>query len=148
MHRFLTDANFCNLMRRHIYETIDLLLQKGEFFSVLTHINSVNFDPQLPEEISRRFKPVTLFDIAEYTFESATIDDKNFYFEAGFGAENIGSFVTVPLSSIVQILLGDTPILINLSIEVASQEEHHKDGIERSTNIFLSNPKNKKILKK
>lgn len=135
-------------MRRHIYETIDLLLQKGEFFSVLTHINSVNFDPQLPEEISRRFKPVTLFDIAEYTFESATIDDKNFYFEAGFGAENIGSFVTVPLSSIVQILLGDTPILINLSIEVASQEEHHKDGIERSTNIFLSNPKNKKILKK
>ncbi len=148
MHRFLTDTHFCNLMRRHIYETIDLLLQKGEFFSILTHINSVTFEPTLPEEVSRSFKPVTLFDIAEYTFESATIDDKNLYFEAGFGVENIGSFVTVPLTSIVQILLGDTPILINLSIEIESQEERHKDGIERSTNIFLSNPENKKVLKK
>ena len=146
MQRILSDKKYSNLMKRHIYEIISLLLERGEFFSILTHIDKVSFDPPLPEHITKIFKPITLFVVAEYTFESSSIDDKNLYFEAGFGAENIGSFVTVPLSSIVQIILDETPIFINLAIEY--QEDEKEDGVKKSTNIFLSNPKNKKILKK
>ena len=146
MQRILTDKAFSNLMKRHIYEIIDLLLSRGEFFSILTHIDRVDFDPPLPDHIRDSFKPITLFVVAEYTFESSSLDDQNLYFEAGFGAENIGSFVTVPLSSIVQIILNETPIFINLALE--DKEDDKEDGIKKSTNIFLSNPKNKKVLKK
>ncbi len=145
MQRILSDKDFANLMRRHVYEIIDLLLSRGEFFSILTNIEKISFDPPLPDHIYQSFKTITLFVVAEYTFESSSLDDKNLYFEAGFGAENIGSFVTVPLNSIVQIILDETPIFINLAIE---KDDDKEDGIKKSTNIFLSNPKNKKILKK
>ncbi len=146
MLRIVQDSEFINLMRYHIKEVIELLLEKEEYFSILTNITNINFDPKLPPHIEESFKPITLFVVAEYTFESCSIDDENLYFEAGFGSENIGSFVTIPLGSIVQIIIDETPILINMSMEQKKTDK--SKGVEKSTNIFLSNPKNKKILKK
>ncbi len=142
-NNFLHDRDFANLMEFHIKEIIELLIQKGKFFSILTNIADVYFEPQLPEHITKTFKPMTLFYIAEYTFESSSIDNEFFYFETGFGEENIGSYVTVPLSSIIQIIVDDSPIFINLSVK-----EKREKSIKKSTNIFLSNPENKKLLKK
>ncbi len=142
---FLGDYDFSELMVFHMRDIIELLLQKGTFFSILTSIEDITFDPILPTEISSSFKPITLFVIAEYTFESCSFDDENLYFEAGFGHQNVGSLVTVPLNSIVQIILEDTPIFINLSLK---QNPKVKDNnIKTSTNIFLSNPKNKDFIK-
>ena len=142
---FLGDYDFSELMVFHIRDIVELLLQKGTFFSILTNIEDITFDPVLPAEISSNFKPITLFVIAEYTFESCSFDDENLYFEAGFGHQNVGSLVTVPLNSIVQIVLEDTPIFINLSLK---QNPKVKDNnIKTSTNIFLSNPKNKDFIK-
>jgi len=143
---FLQDYDFSELMVFHQRDIIDMLLQKGVFFSILTHIDEITYDPQLPAEISENFKPITLFVVSEYTFESCSIDEENIYFEAGFGHQNVGSFVTVPLNSIVQIVLEDTPIFINLSLR---QKKRAKDtDIKKSTNIFLSNPENKDFTKK
>ena len=142
---FLADYEFSELMVFHQRDIIEMLLSKGMFFSILTHIDEISYEPLLPEEISDNFKPITLFVISEYTFESCSVDDDNLYFEAGFGHQNVGSYVTIPLNSIVQILLEDTPIFINLAIR---QKKKEKDtNIEASTNIFLSNPKNKDFVK-
>lgn len=141
----LSDYDFSELMIFHIRDIIELLIQKGAFFSILTHIEDITFDPPLPTEISDNFKPITLFVIAEYTFESCSFDDESLYFEAGFGQQNVGSYVSVPLNSIVQIIIEDTPIFINLSLR---QETKVKDdNIKASTNIFQLNPKNKDFFK-
>lgn len=142
---FLQDYDFSELMVFHQRDIIEMLLQKGVFFSILTHIDEITYDPILPPEISSNFKPITLFVISEYTFESCSIDDNNLYFEAGFGHQNVGSFVTIPLNSIVQIVLEDTPIFINLS-QRQKRRDNNSD-VEASTNIFLSNPENKGFVK-
>jgi len=144
--RILGDSEFSQMMKMHIAEILELLMQRGQFFSILTNITNITFNPPLPNEISRHFKPITLFVIAEYTFESSSIDDDFLYFEAGFGQENVGAVVTVPLSSIVQILIEETPIFINLAMEPAHSNDNNKN-IEKSTNIFLSNPKNQGLIK-
>lgn len=145
MHHLLHDQDFAKLMEVQVSELIDLLLQKGVFFSILTNIQDTTFDPMLPHEITQEFKPITLFVIAEYTFESCHFDDENLYFEAGFEAQNIGSVVTVPLSSIVQVIVENTPIFINLSHKHRMKDR--QADVETSTNIFLSNPKNKEFVK-
>ncbi len=143
---FLRDPDFNEMMILHIKEVIDLLLTKGTYFSILTNISEIKFDPILPYEISSGFKPITLFVVAEYTFETCNFDDDNLYFEAGFGHQNVGSFVTIPLHAIVQIIIEDTPILINLS--VPGEHIPKKADIAKSTNIFLSNPENQDLVKK
>ncbi len=145
VNNFLGDQDFSELMIFHIRDIIDLLLQKGEFFSILTNIDDISFDPPLPSEISSDFKPITLFVIAEYTFESCRIDEDNLYFEAGFGHQNVGSYVTIPLGSIVQIILENTPVFINLSLK---QKKKSKEiNVKKSTNIFLLNPENRGLIK-
>ncbi len=141
----LSDYDFSELMIFHIRDIVELLIQKGAFFSILTNIEDITFDPPLPAEISDNFKPITLFVIAEYTFESCSFDDENLYFEAGFGQQNVGSYVTVPLNSIVQIIIEDTPIFINLSLK--QDRKIKDDNIKASTNIFQSNPKNRDLFK-
>ena len=146
VQQLLRDNDFHEMMLLHIKEIIDLLLVKDTYFSILTNIADITFDPVLPSEITQHFKPITLFVIAEYTFETCSFDDENLYFEAGFGHQNVGSFVTVPLRSIVQIIIEDTPVFINLS--VPPEHTPKKADVEKSTNIFLSNPENQKLLKK
>ena len=144
--RILGDKEFSQMMKMHIADILELLMQRGQFFSLLTNIANVTFEPELPDEIKSHFKPITLFVVAEYTFESSSIDDEFLYFEAGFGQENVGSLVTVPLSSIVQILIEETPIFINLSMEKSIEKKETK--VKKSTNIFLSNPENQELVKK
>ena len=66
-------------------------------------------------------------------------------FEAGFGSENFGSVVSVPLLSILQIIIDETPVFINLAIETektqeVKSEEVDEEGLENSMATFLSNP--------
>jgi len=97
---------------------------------------------------------MTLFFLAGYTFDTARIEGDSLIFEAGFGADNFGSFVMVPLLSIIQIIVDETPILINLATyekETRTTEKADKideGGIENSMASFLSNPENSKFLKK
>ncbi len=147
----LKDGKFASLMQRHVEELMLYLFDKDESFGILCRIEHLKFEPELPEHITSEFRPMTLFYLAGYTFESARIDGDHLIFEAGFGAENIGSFVTVPLLNIIQIIIDETPIFINHAVyaeEKTSEAELSEGGVENSMAAFLSNPENEKFLKK
>ena len=93
---------------------------------------------------------MTLFFLAGYTFETARIEEDCLIFEAGFGSDNFGSVVTVPLLSIMQVIVDETPVLINLARykkEQKVKKEINDGGVKNSMDVFLSNPENKKFLK-
>ena len=144
----LSDPLFSHEMKRHIKKTLELLLQSGTNFSILTNVAEVSFDPDLPQEISSTFKPITLFVLAGYTFESCVVDEWGISFEAGFGSDNYGSLVSVPLLSVLQVMVDETPILINLSVEAEKKPKPTSKGVKRSMEALLSNPENKKLFKK
>ncbi|ACZ12650.1 hypothetical protein [Sulfurospirillum deleyianum] len=145
----LGDETFHGMMKRHTREIVELLLQKGVHFSILTNISDVTFDPMLPESITQNFKPITMFFLAGYTFESTYIQEDMVYFEAGFGSDNFGSLVSVPLDGILQIVIEEVPLFINLSTpsKIAKKEPKEK-GIKRSMEALMSNPENQKLIKK
>jgi len=93
---------------------------------------------------------MTLVFLAGYTFDTARVDRDTLVFEAGFGTDNFGSFVTVPLLSIMQVIVDETPLLINLASfhrDTNVVKKVDKGGVENSRASFLSNPENSKFLK-
>jgi hypothetical protein len=84
--------------------------------------------------------------LSGYTFESAKIDKGYFVFEAGFGSENFGATVSVPLLAIKQLFVEEHPIVINLAEPLLAQKK--EDKVQNSMEALLNNPENKKLLKK
>ncbi len=149
----INNENFAILMKNNIQDMIVHFFESEQNFGILCKIEEVTFEPELPPEINAEFRAMTLFFLAGYTFETAHIVDDFLIFEAGFGADNYGSVVRVPLLSIMQIIVDETPLLINLSIykeklEKSKVKKVDGNGVENSTNSFLSNPENSKFLKK
>lgn len=140
-------------MQQNIQNLIIHFFEKEQNFGILCKIEEVYFDPELPDEINAEFRPLTLFFLAGYTFETARIEDDTLTFEAGFGNDNIGSIVSVPLISIMQIIVDETPLLINLAVYKEQEQEFEvknidESGVKNSMESFLSNPENSKFLKK
>ncbi len=147
----IEDSKFATLMQNSIQEVILHFFSIEQNFGILCKIEDVSFAPSLPESIDAEFQALTLFFLAGYTFETARIVGDDLVFEAGFGAENFGSVVTIPLLSIMQIIVDETPVLINLSIykkEIATEKGPSSLGEKNSMASFLSNPENSKFVKK
>jgi hypothetical protein len=151
LEELIQDKDFAKLMKNNIQELILYLFEKDTNFGVLCNIEEIEFSPELPQEILSQFHNMTLFYLAGYTFETARIENDSLVFEAGFGVDNFGSIVTVPLLGIVQVIIDEQPILINLAKYTKEQESSNKEvddkGVENSLNIFLSNPENAKFIK-
>ena len=146
----IEDEGFALLMQNNIQELIIHFFQKEQNFGILCKIEDASFEPALPENINSEFRALTLFFLAGYTFETAKIEENDLVFEAGFGADNFGSVVTVPLLSIMQMIVDETPVLINLAVykkERIVQRNNDKSGVENSMASFLSNPENAKFKK-
>lgn len=145
------NKTFNALMRQHIKELLLFLFEQEQNFGILCKIEALTFEPDLPENIRNEFRPMTLFFLAGYTFESARIDEDYLIFEAGFGTYNLGSFVHVPLLSIMQIIVDETPIFVSLAspkkIAPENQNLSKDNGIENSMAAFLNNPENEKFKK-
>jgi hypothetical protein len=147
----IKSPSFARLMETHIRDMLIYLFENEQNFGILCKIEHITFDPPLPPHISEEFRAMTLFYLAGYTFESARIDQDILIFEAGFGHENIGSFVSVPLLSIVQIIVDDTPAFVNLAIPAEQQPVANvakSEGVQNSMSALLANPENQKFLKK
>ena len=80
--------------------------------------------------------------MSNYTYTTVQIDDNYISFEAGFGNENFGSVVKIPLYAIFQIIIDESILYIN---SVATVEKFNSDLKKNSFNIFKSNPNNKKF---
>lgn len=152
LENIIQDKEFAQIMKKNIQDLIVYFFEKDQNFGILCNIEDVNFSPALPDSINMEFRPLTLFFLAGYTFETARIEDGSLIFEAGFGSENFGSVVSVPLLSIMQIIIDETPVMINLSVyngdKEIIKEEVDENGVENSMASFLSNPENSKFLKK
>lgn len=152
LDKLIEDRDFAKIMQKNIESLIILLFEKDQNFGILCKIEDITFEPVLPTEISTEFRPMTLFFLAGYTFDTASIVEEKLIFEAGFGTDNFGSIVSVPLLSIMQIIVDETPLLINLSNykseSVKDIKEADEGGVENSMASFLANPENSKFLKK
>ncbi|MFH0710401.1 MAG: hypothetical protein V2A75_09345 [Pseudomonadota bacterium] len=150
LYDIIKSSSFARLMENHVRDMLIYLFENEQNFGILCKIESVSFDPVLPKPIADEFRSMTLFFLAGYTFESARIDNDVLIFEAGFGQENIGSFVSVPLLSIVQVIIDDTPAFVNLALpheRIMPANSEKNEGVQNSMSAFLSNPENQKFLK-
>jgi hypothetical protein len=142
------------LMREHIFKTITYLFDKEAEFALACEIKYITFDPPLPGEIMDSFQDTVLFILSGYTYESATVNEHLLTFEAGFGEENFGSRASVPLLAIRQIFVGETPIVLNMAYPEPKERLSKIPGAQKpktsknSMEALLSNPENKKLLKK
>ena len=146
------DLDFAKVMQKNIEDMIVHFFSKEQNFGVLCKIEDVEFSPKLPKDIKAQFHKMTLFFLAGYTFETAHIEGEFLIFEAGFGTDNFGSLVTVPLLSILQIVVDETPVLINVAVYNKTIKNDTRvvknNGVENSMNSFLTNPENSKFIKK
>jgi len=143
----LETPQYKELMKEHILSTVEYLFNTNQEFGIACEISAVEFTPDLPKELRDSLPEVTLFMLANYSFETASISQENISFEAGFGTENFGALVTIPLLAIKQIFVAEFPILIN----IASPREHvekEKEVEIDSMSALLNNPENAKLLKK
>jgi hypothetical protein len=141
--KLLYDKSYKELMIKQLKEQIMYMLKSNTEFSIVVHMDGgVDFNPALPEYIQAGFKDFTIFAIAGYTFQSTFIENNTLIFEAGFGPENIGAMVYVDIDRILQIVIGETPIFINVTASI-EREEEKKDSFD----VFANNPKNKKFFK-
>ncbi len=136
----LQTAEFRKIKEKHAKEMLEFLIPNTKEFDILCSTDEITFNPKLPEHITSGFGEVLVFTIANYTLSTAkTVDDK-LTFEAGFGEENIGSVVSVPLGAIIQITEEETPLFVNVAATLPTPEP------EKPKNPFELNPRNKKLM--
>ena len=134
------------IIDEHISRTISYLFDKNQEFSIVCEVKYTQFNPELPQSIKETFKETVMFIISGYAFESSSLEDGYISFEAGFGEENFGSTVSVPLLAIAQIFVGENPIVINHAKPLEQKET--QGSTNSSMEALLNNPENKKLLKK
>lgn len=138
----IENSNYSDLIENQIYEIILFLLDKNQEFSITANIEPITFDPDLPENIKSQLHKFSLFVLSNYTYTTIEVNKNFLSFEAGFGNENFGSIVKIPLHSIFQIVVDDSILYLN---PVATVEKFNKNLEKNSFNIFKNNPKNKKF---
>ena len=145
----LQTPEYRTLIQSHIFETIKFLFNKNQEFALACEVKYITFTPELPSEIKDSFDDTVLFILSGFTFESAQLDEEYFSFEAGFGSDNFGSTVSLPLLAIKQLFLGDNPIVINLANPVIESEKKKEGSASKKSSMeaLLKNPENKKLLK-
>ena len=138
----IENEEYKDLVENQIKENIFFLLDKNQEFSITANIEPVTFNPELPSVIKNQMHKFSLFTLSNYTYTTIQIDDEYMSFEAGFGNENFGSVVKIPLYAIFQIIIDESILYIN---SVATVEKFNKDLKKNSFNIFKNNPNNKKF---
>ncbi len=156
LEKLINSDKFCESMHENTKEIISFMLEGGIEFGVICSTDEVVFEPPLPSEILKNIKPIALFVLSNYSFESAYLDDpgNTLYFEAGFGADNYASLVGIELCNVIQIVVEDTPVYINVCAGRHKPQKQSKEeaptkeiGAERSMEKLLSRAENKKFLK-
>ncbi len=145
----LQTPEYRTLIQSHIFETIKYLFNRNQEFALACEVKYITFTPELPSHIKESFNDTVLFILSGFTFESAQLDEEYFSFEAGFGSENFGSTVSLPLLAIKQVFVGDNPIVINLANPVIESEKKKEVSASKKSSMeaLLKNPENKKLLK-
>ncbi len=143
-------SDYQKLITSHLEQTIHFLFENDQEFALACETKFLYFEPELPEEIFESFGETVLFILTGYTYDTSRLEDGYFSFEAGFGEDNFGSLVTLPLLAIKQIFVGEYPVMINISEPLEGKEDDSISEIDSSKSMeaLLNNPENKKLLEK
>jgi hypothetical protein len=134
------------IMKKCLSDTISLLFDKNEHFSILCTVEDIEFNPILPSDIYNQFGSEVIFSLAGYTYESASVNDKYLSFEAGFGSEGFGSVLNIPLLNIKHLLIDNIPLIINHSPLITEEDDDSKEQQENnSMQALMNNPENQKL---
>ncbi|CAA6818090.1 MAG: Unknown protein [uncultured Sulfurovum sp.] len=148
----LKSAKYKYIMKDHILATTEFLFDNNQEFGIACETSDVSFEPELPTDLKESLPEVTIFMLANYSFETASIDADYISFEAGFGPDNFGALVHIPLLAVKQVFVEEYPILINVaSVKEDNEiEEKREDSNETNNSMeaLLNNPENAKLLKK
>ena len=146
INNIIEDTNYKNLVASQIKTTIEFLLEKNEEFAITVNVKAATFNPELPDVVYDKLAKFSLFVLSNYTYSTIKLDNNTISFEAGFGSENFGSVVTIPLHSVFQIVVDESILFVN---SVATVEKFNDNAtlVNRSLNAFKSNPDNKKFMK-
>ena len=142
LNDIIEDIDYKKLVEAQIKENVTFLLNKNQEFSITANIESATFTPELPKVIKESMHKFSLFILSNYTYSTVQINDTHISFEAGFGNENFGSVVKIPLHSIFQIIVDESILYIN---SVATVDKFNKDLKKNSFDVFKNNPNNKKF---
>ncbi len=138
----IENEEYKDLVENQIKENIFFLLDKNQEFSITANIEPITFTPELPKVIKDQMNKFSLFILSNYTYTTIRIDDNYLTFEAGFGNENFGSVVKIPLYAIFQIVVDESILYLN---SVATVEKFNKVPKRSSFDVFKNNPNNKKF---
>jgi hypothetical protein len=138
----IESEEYKQLVEIQIKETILFLLNKNQEFSITANITPISFEPELPKTIKDQMHKFSLFILSNYTYTTVQVNNEYVSFEAGFGNENFGSVVKIPLHAVFQIIVDESILYIN---SLATVEKFNKDLKRNSFNIFKNNPNNKKF---
>jgi len=149
LDNLIEDKKYKKLIEMQLKGLLDYMFESGTTFNIVCNIRAITFDPEMPNSISSNFKPLTLFAISGYTYESARVEENFLIFEAGFGPASFASEVRVPLFAIMQVVLSENVVFINI---IAGNDNYIKEIESKKTNkksvkSFLSNPKNSDLIK-
>ncbi|MCT7910939.1 hypothetical protein N5912_03790 [Arcobacter lacus] len=138
----IENCNYKDLINKQIHDIILFLLDNNQEFSITANITPISFNPALPEDIKSQLHKFSLFVLSNYTYTTIEINEEFLSFEAGFGNENFGSIVKIPLHAVFQIVVDDSILYLN---SVATVEKFNNNLEKNSFNIFKNNPNNKKF---
>jgi hypothetical protein len=133
------------IMQKCLGDTISLLFDKNQHFSILCTVENVEFNPILPDDIYDQFGTEVIFSLAGYTYETASVNDKYLSFEAGFGSEGFGSVLNIPILNIKHLLIENIPLIINHSPIMAEGDKSKEKQENNSMKALMNNPENKKL---
>ncbi|MDN5111469.1 hypothetical protein ACOL3B_00590 [Aliarcobacter butzleri] len=138
----IENPNYKELIEKQIQDIIVFLLDNNQEFSITANITPISFNPALPEEIKSQLHKFSLFVLSNYTYTTIEINEEFLSFEAGFGNENFGSVVKIPLHAIFQIIVDDSILYLN---SIATVEKFNRNLEKNSFDIFKNNPNNKRF---
>ena len=148
------NENLIETMRKNCRNTIEFLVKENIDFFITVEKEVIDFEPELPSNILPNNNDMVVFHIINYGLENIHFENDNVIVEMGFGSDNFGSTLTIPIWSIFQINIGSQvqkePLLINILGIKATEIKRHLSvniGVDKSTNIFLNNPENENLLK-
>lgn len=146
----IEDVNFRNLIKDQIRDIIDYLLVHNKEFAITANIKGVTFNPEIPKSVVKEFSSFTIFTLSNYTYSTITVTDEDISFEAGFGADNFGSRVTITFYALFQLVIDESILFVNPTARVEKhflEENMDKENqASRSKKAFSMNIKNKNLL--
>lgn len=143
----ISNDDFKAIAKKQIKEIIEFLLRNNQEFAVTANVKGISFEPQLPSSILDKLSMFSLFVLSNYTYSTIEINENYLTFEAGFGKENFGASVKIPLLAVFQVIIDESILYIN-SVATSENFVQKEELIKKSLDVFKNNPKNKKLLDK